>query len=100
VADAILGEGDRRAESGGERICDRTEAHLRIRFALRPAEMARQDYGRPLIQRVPDRRERRLYARVVAADAILQRHIEIDADEDAFRAEIQVSDREFHISLG
>jgi len=96
VADAVFGERDRLAEHVGEASGDGPETHLRIRFPLGPAEMTREDGGRALLERVGDRRQRRLDARVVADRAILDRHVEVDPDENAFSPELEVLDRKLH----
>ena len=73
-----------RAEQLGERAATGLQAHLGIGLALRPAEVRGQDDGRaPAFERVLDRRQRRADARVVADDAVLERDVEVDADEDA-----------------
>ena len=96
VADAVVDERHGLAEELGEAIGDRPQAHLRIHFALRPAQMAREHDGGAVIERVLDRRQRRADPRVVADDAVLQRDVEIDADEDALALEIEIPDRKFH----
>ena len=58
--------------------------------------MAGEDDGRAAVQRVRDRRQRRLDARVVLDLAVGERDVEIDANEDALALEIQVRDRELH----
>jgi hypothetical protein len=44
-----------------------------------------------VIERVGDRGQRRLDPRVVGDRAALERHVEVDADEDPFALQIQVS---------
>ena len=48
----------------------------------------------PLLERVADGRQRRADARVVADHAVLQRHVEVDADEHALALQVEVADRE------
>ena len=57
--------------------------------------MAGEDDGRALIERVPDRRQRRLDARVVADSTVLERDVEVHAYEDALALEIEILDRQF-----
>ena len=95
VADRILRERDRLAECLREPIGHRPQAHLRIRFALRPSEMARKDWCRALIDRVRDRRQRCLNARVVGDLSVRDGNVEIDANEDALAAKIEIFDGKF-----
>src|SRR4029079_10036112 len=63
---------------------------VRLRFALRAAEVRGQNHRRALLERVCDRRQRGPHARVIRDAAILQRDVEIDADEHAPAAEREV----------
>src|SRR6185436_257292 len=82
-ADAVGREQHRPADQIRQPIGHRPQAHLGVRLALRPSEMARQNHRRAAFERVADRRQRRVDARVVADHARLERHVEIDADEHA-----------------
>ena len=68
-------------------------------LSLRPAEMRREDHRRALLERVPNRRQRRANARVVGDDAVLERDVEVHADEHTAPRQIEISDREFHVSI-
>jgi hypothetical protein len=52
--------------------------------------MRRQDDPGVVLHRIADRPHRRLDTRGVADDAVLQRDVEVDANEDALAAEIEV----------
>ena len=96
AADAVGREEHRPLEEIREAVGHRPEAHIGDWFALRPSEVAREDNGSALVERVANRRQRRADARVVTDDAALERHVEVDADEDALPSEIQIPDRELH----
>ena len=83
-----------RFSSSASACGDRPQAHLRIRLALRPSEVRRQDDdARAVVQCVGDRRQRRGDAGVVADHAVLERHVEVDADEDALAGDVEVANR-------
>ena len=72
-----------RSSSSDSRVGDRLQRVL----AGSACPWAGRDASRgstvaPLLQRVLDRRQRRADARVVADRAVLDRHVEVDADED------------------
>src|SRR5439155_3709691 len=95
LADAVVGENDRHAEQLRQPVDERPQAEFRVRRALRPPEVARQNYrSRALIERVLDRRERRANTSVVADDAVFQRHVEVDANEDALALELKIFNRQ------
>ena len=79
-----------RPSSSVEMPGDRRQAELRVRLALRPAEMAGEDDRGAPLERVADRRQRRRDARVVGDPAVLQRNVEVDADEDALALEVEI----------
>ena len=58
--------------------------------ALRPAEMREQDDLAALVGDLGDRRRRALDAGRVGDDAVLDRHVEIDAHQDAFALDVDV----------
>ena len=95
LADAVGREGDRLPEQLGQAIRDRPQAHVRVDLALGSSQVAREHDRRALSERVLDGGQRRLDARVVADDAVLQRDVEVHADENALALEIQIFDREF-----
>ena len=90
VTDAVLGKLDRTAEKLGEPGGDRLQGVLGIGFAFRPPEMRRQDDRGALVECVIDRRQRRADASVVGNRAVLDRHVEVHADEDARAGEIEI----------
>ena len=79
-----------RPSSCRQMLGDRLQAELRLRLALRPAEMRREDHRRAVIERVGDRRQRRANAGVVGDPAVLDRDVEVDADEHAPAVEAKV----------
>ena len=83
LADRVLSELDRLPEKLREPRRNRPQRVLRIRFALRPSEVRREDHRRAALERVPDGRQRRPDARVVADGAVLDRDVEVHADEHA-----------------
>ena len=60
--------------------------------AIRTAEVAHEDDASVVIDQVLDGRESGLDAGGVAHDAILDRHVEVDADEDALAVDVDVAD--------
>ena len=74
---------------------DGFQAHLGHHFALRTAEVARQDQRRAVFQSVFNRRESRLDA-LVRGDfqrAWRERHVEVHAHEDDFVLKVEIADR-------
>ena len=67
------------------------------RLALRPPEMRGEDDGRTALQRVLDRRQRRRDAGVVGDATVLDRDVEVDADEHARARETQIANEYFGI---
>ena len=61
----------------------RLQAHLRIGFALRPAQVRSQNEPRSVPQRVFNGRQSFANASVIHDAAVVQRHVEVDAHEDA-----------------
>ena len=80
----------------GEPLGHRTERELHVPRAFRAPQVTGHDRERACVQRELDRWQRRLDARVVADDAVLDRDVEIDPDEDAPAAQIEVADRQLH----
>ena len=93
---AVAREHDLPPEERREVRRDRLEAVFRVRLAFRTTQVRGEDDGGALVERVLDGRQRRAHAGVVADDAVLERHVEVDADENALALEIEVADREFH----
>ena len=88
-----------RPRSDARCVGHRLEAVLRIRLSLRPAEVRGEDHRRIAFERVLDRGQRRPHAGVVADHPVLQRDVEVHADEDTLALQIEVPDREFHDGL-
>ena len=95
-ADAVGGEDDRAPEQLRQARDHRREAVLGHRLAFRAPEVRGEDDRGALFERVPDRRQRCADAGVVADHAVLDRHVEVDADEDTLAGEIEIFDGEFH----
>ncbi len=94
VADAVFGERHRPAEQLREPGGHRTQAHVGIRLAFRPPQVAREDHRAAAFEHVLNRRQRSADAGVVADHAVLQRDVEVDADEDPLALEVEIPDRE------
>src|SRR2546423_13420102 len=74
---------------------DRGERILWIRTALGPAKMRCEDEASAFLDGEAQGRERLANARVVGNRAIIQRDIEVDANEHALAAQIEIVDGEF-----
>ena len=83
VADAIGGEADGTAEMFGHRRRHRPQRIRLVRPALRAAEMGEQDHLGALVGELADGRQHALDAGGVGDLAVLHRHVEIDAQQDA-----------------
>ena len=94
-------ESHRAAQQLADARGDGPQAHLRIRLALRSAEVRGEDHARGArLERVIDRGQRLADARVVADDAALERDVEVDADEHAPALELEIANRAFgHVSV-
>src|SRR5262245_61033228 len=91
-ADAVVRKRHVPAEQLARTLRDGTQAHLRVRLPLRTSQMRREDDGSGAgIERVCDRRQRLFDACVVTDDAALERHVEVDADEDEPAPEVQIT---------
>ena len=91
--DAIGCHGHGLPQQFGKAHGDRSQAHLRIGLALRPAEVRSENYRSASIKQCPDRRQRHPDARVAgdgAPSRFVQGHIEVDAHEHplAFHREL------------
>ena len=82
VADAVFGERDRAADDLRDRGRDRPQRFLRVR-PLRAAEMREQDDLAALVGDLGDGRRDALDAGRVGDLAVLHRHVEVDAQQDA-----------------
>ena len=93
-ADAIAQKLDRLAEQLRQLVGHRLERELFHTLPIRPPEMAGEHDGAALFQNVPDAGKRGGNARGVGdcAGRFVLRDVEIDTDEDAFPAHIQIID--------
>jgi hypothetical protein len=80
-------------EHGAEMIDERAKTHRGDGFAFGAAEMRTEDDLRLVAQGVLDGREGFADASVVGDDAVFERHVEVDADENALVGEVEVADR-------
>ena len=92
------GEGDRPANDFGSGLGDRLERELRLRPALRPAEMREQDDLRALVGKFEDGRRDAFDAGRVGDLAVGHRHVEIDADQ--YPLALDVADRVERLECG
>ena len=86
--DAVVGERDRRAEEGGERVGDRAQAHVRDALAVGAPEVRHQDHLRVLLAQVLDGRQRLAEALVGLDLAVLEGDVEVDAHDDALAGDV------------
>ncbi len=97
-ADAVGGEGyvfvvaEDVVEQDAEVVDDGAEAHGGDGLALGAAEVRAEDDLGLVAERVLDGGEGLADAGVVGDDAVLERDVEVDADEDALVGEIQIAD--------
>ncbi len=89
LADAVVGELHRALYDTRDFGGDRLQRLLRI-APLRASEMRQQDHLAAFVGDFGDRRRRALNAGRVSDDAILHRHIEINAHQDALALHINV----------
>src|SRR5712675_1369218 len=76
-------------------------ASISVRARPWPAKVGRQDQSPTFLNRQPQRRQRLANARVIADHAILERNIEVHANEHALAAQIEIIDRQLvHAVLG
>ena len=91
-SDDVVDEDDVAADEALQHAAHGPQRVLRVRLALRPAEMRAQDDPRPVVDQVADRRQRRANARVVGDRAVGDRHVEVDAHEHALAFDVDVLD--------
>jgi hypothetical protein len=97
--DAVLArEGDaarcRIAEKFGQSRGDRPQRERRLEAAPgRPAEVAREDRPAAAFEDRADRRQGRANAAIVGDSPVVERHVEVDADEDPLARDIEIGDR-------
>ena len=80
-------------------IGDRSQRIFLDRFSFRPAEVRHQDRLRALFPEIIDRRQTFADAGVIGDGdlpvAFFRRHIEIDPDQDALSAHLEIAQGEF-----
>src|SRR5438270_21460 len=91
---AVVAEHHRHAEQLRQPLDDGAKAEFRIRLSLRPSKMAGEDDDRAMIECVLDRWKRCANASVVANDTVLERHVEVDADEHTLTVELKIVNRQ------
>ena len=94
LADAVVDERHRTIQQATQPIGDRPETHLRVAFALGPSQMTREHDRRAVVQRVADCRQRRADPCIVADSLVLDRDVEVDADERTRSRQLEISDRQ------
>jgi hypothetical protein len=72
---------------------DGAEAVFLHALALRPAQVRSENHARALLRSILNRRQRAAYARIVFHHALLQRHVEVNANENALPFQVEVFDR-------
>ncbi len=88
IADAVGSEGHRRAQHLGQGFDHRLQAHGRHDLALGPVEVGQQHHLGALAAQGLDGGDDGAQAGVVADAAILHRHVEVDADQNALARQV------------
>ena len=91
-AQRVARDRHRHPQQPGETLRHRPKPSGLNDLALRPAEVAHQHDGRAVLEQVDDRGIARADPRVVLDLAVLDRDVEVDANEDALALRIEVSD--------
>ena len=86
--DAIVGEADGPADDLGHRRRDRLQRHLRHALSLRPLEMREQRHLRAHVGERSNGRRHALDPRHVGDHAILDRHVQVDAEKHALAGKL------------
>ncbi len=89
-SDDVVGEVDVRTGQLGQTRRDRRQREGGVGRALGPSEVAREDHLRAAAAQVLDRRQRRADASVVGDRAVLDRDVEVDADEHAAPVDVDL----------
>jgi hypothetical protein len=87
-ADRVVREHDGLAQQLAEPLRHRSEAVLRVGRALRPPEVRDDDDARTGMDQRVDRRHRRTDAAVVGDLVVLERHVQVAADQDALALQL------------
>ena len=95
----VLGEAHRRAEQLLEPLADRRQAVRRVGLALRTAEVRDDDRRSAPVEQVAQQRDARADAAVVTDPSVLERDVQVAADEDALALDVEVL-REAHRPRG
>ncbi len=93
-ADAIVCEGDWAFQELFEFFCGGREGILGIRATFRPAQMRGEDEASTFLDGEAKSGKSFADARVVGDDAVFERDVEVDADEDALAVEVEIVDGE------
>ena len=81
-------------------LCDRSEGISEIGFSLGPADVGADDDPRALIQQIVDGGQGRPDAGVVRdVSLIVERHVEVDAQENPLVRDVDVLDAEFGVAV-
>ena len=91
---AIVHEGDGAPEQVRQVAGHGPEAELGVDRSFGPSQMTGQNDGGAMIEREPYRRQRGANARVVADDAVFERHVEVDPDEEPLALKIEIANRQ------
>src|SRR5580704_1697919 len=94
-AGAIRGKANGFADQRFKFFGDREKRKFGIRTALGASEMRGDYQAGALLNGKAQRRDGFANARVVGYDAVLERDVEVNADEDALAAEVEIVDGEF-----
>ena len=89
LADAVVGKADRPADDGRDRGSNRLERFLGV-AAFGPAVMRQQHDLAALVGDLGDGRHVALDAGDIRHFAVVHRHVEVDADKDAFAFDVGV----------
>ena len=91
----VAGDGDVLADQLGQALGCRSQTQPIVDLAVGSSEMACQDDLRAVRQEMSNRRKRGPDPGVVRDLPVLERYVEIDAQEDAFACDIDVADGQF-----
>ncbi len=92
-AQRVAGHAHVATQQLAEPIRDRLEAKRVVDLALRPAQVAGQDHCRAALQQIADRGQAGPDAGVVGDPPVVERHVEVGAQEDALSADVDIPDR-------
>ena len=97
LADAILGERDRRAQALRQTCGNGPQRHRRVYFAVGTPEMREHTRSCAVIAQIAQRYERCVDSRVVGNRSAFERDVEVFANDDALTADLDVAKRtKFH----